>query len=119
MPAFSTRELATVARSTGRRLAALAHGGDFGADMVEYSTLLAGSSRRVLLESVLATLARKRPRMIVVGNGIEGERLIASAAEVADVIPYRLPWFVALQPAELDALLVAQEDVSHVVIAQH
>src|SRR5207237_533555 len=28
-------------------------------------------------------------------------------------------WFVALDPAELDALLAAYEDVSHVVIAQH
>lgn len=88
-------------------------------DPAEWAAVLIGGSGTSALEAMMASLVPRDARLLVLENGIYGERLSKLANIYA--INYRVmnvPWGAEIDLGELGKLL-ARGDVSHLAAVQH
>jgi len=108
-------EFAELQRSIRERLLRV-----YGLDPSRYAAILMTGSGTSAMEAMVASLGPAHGKMLVIENGVYGERLskIAAIHGIASVA-MTLKWGEAIDNARLRALLDEHQDVSHLALVHH
>ena len=107
-------EFFRVMRSCRERLVRLAGGG------AEWSAVLFAGSGTAAVEAAIASAVPEGGTLLVADNGVYGDRMvrIARAHRIpVEVVAYDM--FTPVAPADVDRLLAARPDVTHVALIHH
>ncbi|OGL13015.1 MAG: hypothetical protein A3I17_06180 [Candidatus Rokubacteria bacterium RIFCSPLOWO2_02_FULL_72_37] len=107
-------EFFRVMRSCRERLVRLAGGG------AEWSAVLFAGSGTAAVEATIASAVPEGGTLLVADNGVYGDRMvrIARAHRIpVEVVAYDM--FTPVAPADVDRLLAARPDVTHVALIHH
>ncbi|MCG3202643.1 MAG: 2-aminoethylphosphonate--pyruvate transaminase [Gammaproteobacteria bacterium] len=92
----------------------------YGLDPRRYAAILMTGSGTSAMEAMIASLGPANSRMLVIENGVYGERLSKIAAiHGMSSVPMTLKWGEAIDNARLRALLDEHQDVSHLAMVHH
>ncbi len=92
----------------------------YGLDPARYAAILMTGSGTSAMEAMVASLGPAHSRMLIIENGVYGERLskIAAIHGIASVA-MPLKWGEAIDNTRLRALLDEHQDVSHLAMVHH
>jgi 2-aminoethylphosphonate-pyruvate transaminase len=92
----------------------------YGLDPARYAAILMTGSGTSAMEAMLASLGPAHTKMLIIENGVYGERLskIAAIHGIPNVA-MTLKWGEAIDNARLRALLDEHQDVSHLAMVHH